>query len=251
MRNVQHFAFICLIAMTGCNAPAMWGKNAEEYLQKKGVRAEVIEKLVERQALTAAEVDMLMKFENESVKHLVGRNPGTPEQILRQLADDCREARWGVASNPKTPMDLLLSMRAQEKNSSLSIYLAQNPNTPSEILLEMCDNREIPLGAIAARPHCPLSVMREIADGENASDRWDLAKNPELPRNLFEALKEDPESQVRACLGTNPRIPKDILEDLLDDEDETVRNAAQRNHVYKRHYEEQQEKAREWSHAVE
>ncbi len=61
-------------------------------------------------------------------------------------------------------------------------------------------------------------LLKELAQAEDMSARWAVAKNPHTPREVLEKLAQDPINLVRALTATNPNTPKDILKSLFNDE---------------------------------
>lgn len=192
------------LLLGGCpmNTPPMYERDARVFLQSQGVEAELVTKLTRHEILTAAEVARLQDYDNVAVKHLLGANLGTPPELLTTLAKHSNfEVRTGVASNPKAPLPVLLSLRVPGRYDTVNLVLSGNPMLPQKVLREMYNTGEA--GVLG------------------------LARNPNLPEDMMRAIDERGDSLVRSTLARNPNLPRDLLEKYLDDE--TLRNNARAN----------------------
>lgn len=195
---------ISTLLLAGCNAPPMYEGNARAFLQAQGVDAALSEKLSRHETLTEAEVVMLQGYENIAVKHLLGANLGTPPELLAELARHPDfEVRTGVASNPKTPMAVLLSLRTPGRYTTLNGALSGNPMLPQKLLREMYNAGE--------------------------AEVLDLATNPNLPEDLMRAIDKKGDWLAHSQLASNPKLPRDLLDKYLADKNEAVRGRAQSN----------------------
>jgi hypothetical protein len=197
---------VALLLLTGClsNAPPMYGRDARQFLQAQGVEAELIDRLTRHETLTAEEVAGLAGYENIAVKHLLGANLGAPPEFLAELARHPHlEVRTGVASNPRAPMEVLLSLRVPGRYDTVNLALSGNPMLPQSLLREIYENGEAGL--------------------------LGLARNPNLPEDLMYAIDRRGDSLELAHLARNPRLPRDLLDKYLADNRPEIRNAAQVN----------------------
>lgn len=199
--------FVFLLAGAGCNAPPLYEKHAREFLQQQGVSAEIISRLTQRKRLAPAEVQQLAQYENVAVLHLLGANAGTPPAIISRLAGHRNfEVRTGIAVNPNTPLELLLSLREPGKYTTLNDMLARNPQLSPALLQEMYKNGETGFVSLGLNPNCPPEIMREIARKGNEIDRAWLARNPNLPPDLVQQLAQDESKLVRDYLHSSPNF---------------------------------------------
>lgn len=111
-------------------------------------------------------------------------------------------ARWAVAKNPHTPVEVLRHLSADPINLVRAL-VASNPSTPSDVLEKFFSDEKI------------------VRDG--------LSGNPNTPPKLLKILCDDNDKMVRMRLAENRAAPKEILTSLLSDSDPDVSKAAQAN----------------------
>ncbi len=111
-------------------------------------------------------------------------------------------ARWAVAKNPHTPVEVLRHL-ALDPINLVRALVATNPSTPSDILEKFFNDEKI------------------VRDG--------LSGNQNTPVKLLKILVDDNDKMVRMRLAENRSAPKEIIESLLKDSDNDVTKAAQAN----------------------
>ena len=111
-------------------------------------------------------------------------------------------ARWAVAKNPHTPVEVLRHLSADPINLVRAL-VAANPSTPSDVLEKFFSDEKI------------------VRDG--------LSGNPNTPAKLLKILTDDNDKMVRMRLAENRSAPADIITLLLNDSDPDVSKAASAN----------------------
>jgi hypothetical protein len=111
-------------------------------------------------------------------------------------------ARWAVAKNPHTPIEVLRHLSADPINLVRAL-VASNPSTPSDVLEKFFSDEKI------------------VRDG--------LSGNPNTPPKLLKILCDDNDKMVRMRLAENRSAPKEIITSLLKDTDPDVSKAAEAN----------------------
>jgi len=111
-------------------------------------------------------------------------------------------ARWAVAKNPHTPVEVLRHLSTDSINLVRAL-VASNPSTPSDVLEKFFSDEKI------------------VRDG--------LSGNPNTPAKLLKILCDDNDKMVRMRLAENRSAPKEIITLLLNDTDHDVMKAAQAN----------------------
>lgn len=111
-------------------------------------------------------------------------------------------ARWAVAKNPHTPVEVLRHLSTDSINLVRAL-VAANPSTPSDVLEKFFSDEKI------------------VRDG--------LSGNPNTPPKLLKILCDDNDKMVRMRLAENRAAPKEIITLLLNDTDFDVSKAAQAN----------------------
>lgn len=111
-------------------------------------------------------------------------------------------ARWAVAKNPHTPIEVLRHL----SNDSINLVralVAANPSTPSDVLEKFFNDEKI------------------VRDG--------LSGNPNTPAKLLKILTDDNDKMVRMRLAENRSAPQEVITLLLNDTDPDVVKAAEAN----------------------
>ncbi len=111
-------------------------------------------------------------------------------------------ARWAVAKNPHTPVDVL-SFLASDDVNLVRALVATNPSTPPEVLEKFFNDEKI------------------VRDG--------LSGNPNTPTKLLKILANDNDKMVRMRLAENRTAVSDVISMLLEDSDPDVAKAAEVN----------------------
>ncbi len=111
-------------------------------------------------------------------------------------------ARWAVAKNPHTPVEVLRHLAGDSVNLVRAL-VATNPSTPGDVLEKFFSDEKI------------------VRDG--------LSGNPNTPAKLLKVLADDNDKMVRMRLAENRAAPKEIVSLLLSDNDPDVAKAAEVN----------------------
>jgi len=135
------------------------------------------------------------------------REKGYSETMVELLCDIAENpvdmgARWAVAKNPHSPVEVLTKLSHDEINLVRAL-VATNPSTPAKVLEKFFTDEKI------------------VRDG--------LSGNPNTPYKLLKILLNDNDKMVRMRLAENSNAPKELLEELLKDSDANVVLAAQAN----------------------
>jgi hypothetical protein len=210
---------LCALLLAGCNEPPRYSSDALEFLRSRGVDYALAKKLTKRQPLTEDEVTTLQVYDNIAVKHLLGANLGTPSELLTVLAKHPHfEVRTGVASNPNTPLPVLLSLRVKGRYDTVNTVLAGNPMLPQSVLREMYNAGEGSESSFASNPNLPEDLMRKIDKNNDFSNmnRISLASNPKLPRDLLDKYLVDKNEAIRGHARSNPKLPQEILREMYN-----------------------------------
>jgi hypothetical protein len=123
-------------------------------------------------------------------------------ELLSDLAQNPIDmsARWAVAKNPHTPVEIL-ELLAKDDINLVRALVATNPNTPTHILDSLFSDEKI------------------VRDG--------LSGNPNTSEKLLNILCDDSDKMVRLRLAENSAVPKPILIKLSKDMDIDVAKAAE------------------------
>lgn len=158
---------------------------------------------------------------SSELEQLVAKNPYTPADLLRKLADsDNAIACKNIAANPNTPTDVLLKLGAKFPQQLLNnpvffLVLLENPNLVNEMPI-------LTLLGILKQERVPAFLF------EQAVNRINLAQQGDDPlADLFNReIEETEDSKIGAVLGMNAETPKTVLEKLVQSQNPTLQEIA-------------------------
>lgn len=169
-------------------------------------------------------LEVLANDESAWVRELVAENSDTPLEILVKLANDSnREVKAKVAGNLNTPTAVLESLGLEE-----GIFNARNPNTPGSVLAkavsqmrgdELADFLKHPV----SNSQMPASTLEQLANSNNDSIRYQVAKHPNTPASALEKLAGDSDIYTIMNVASHRNTPPQILEQLAANSDYTTR----------------------------
>ena len=138
------------------------------------------------------------------------KNPGTPPEVLRQLA--LQPAESDGENDPHRGVHCEIAKRP-DLDEETALILARNPS-------------EHVRGALAGNPEgVPHGASLLLASDRDEEVRLRLAGNEKLGAEAFEVLAKDEDASVRAGLTLNPAIPQPILTGFLNDPSPAVQMA--------------------------
>lgn len=177
---------------------------------------------------------------------------------MKQLArDEDISIRYGVADNPKAPLEILKSF-ATDDSERIRFFVARNPNTPSKILEQLANDLDNSVReTIAKNPNTPIEILELLANDSDNSVRESVSENPNCTRQIKETifknfakletpsfsrvalfLSDYAESSVlaensnsiswleRYAIAQNPKTPQSTLKILAQDGNRIVRATA-------------------------
>ncbi len=175
-------------------------------------------------------IQYLCRLEDYKLREIVASSPGTPSDVLRQLAKDKNnDVRAAVAGNPNTPPEVLHRL-AEDEDMSVRAAVAGNPNTPPQVLRFLVEDEDEGVRAAMARnPNTPSEVLRHLAKADKWWVRMAVAGNPNTPPEVLCQLAEDKPCEMRQAVAGNPNTPPEVLHHLAEDEVWNVRAAVAGN----------------------
>jgi len=115
-------------------------------------------------------------------------------------------ARWAVAKNPHTPVDVLRHL-ANDSINLVRALVATNPSTPADVLEKFFNDEKIVRDGLSGNPHTPSKLLKIFVDDNDKMVRMRLAENRGAPHDVIESLLNDNDIDVtkaaRANLDTN------------------------------------------------
>jgi hypothetical protein len=224
--------------------------------------AEAVRAYRARPALHAAYSSFLLRSGNNHVLARVAVHPRTPEEVLLVLVGDTDgSVRWrawrhpafqpetlrrlaqsgdpairnGVASNERTPPDVL---RTLAQDPAMDGALQQNRSLPDDavgpVLRRLFAAQQGPFteysrATIARHERAPGDLLDEMSRDPTPVVREAVAFNARTPLESLERLTTDPEPMVRRGVAGNRSAPPALLEALVNDPHELVRSMAKGN----------------------
>lgn len=161
--------------------------------------------LKEAATLATTEPAVRALYDNPDVRkspvvlQALARNQHCPADVLRTLASKRGDVRFAVASNPRTPPDVLRWVR---RDKSVHGALASNPSTPPD-------------------------VLAMLSTQETGFTKHDVALNPSTPTDVLVTLSQDTNDFVVFGVIENPSTPQDLLVTISQDARRNVRDFAQ------------------------
>jgi hypothetical protein len=104
-------------------------------------------------------------------------------------------ARWAVAKNPHTPVEVLEMLAGDEVNLVRAL-VATNPSTPPQILEKFFSDEKIVRDGLSGNPATPAKLLKILADDNDKMVRMRLAENEGAPSDILQALTNDNDPDV-------------------------------------------------------
>ncbi len=115
-------------------------------------------------------------------------------------------ARWAVAKNPHTPTEVLRFLADDEVNLVRAL-VATNPSTPSDILERFFSDEKIVRDGLSGNPNTPQKLLKILADDSDKMVRMRLAENPGCSKEILNNLLKDSDPDV--CKAAEVNLGKD------------------------------------------
>lgn len=128
----------------------------------------------------------------------------TMVELLRDLASNPADmgARWAVAKNPHTPVDVLTKLSTDEVNLVRAL-VATNPSTPAKILEGFFSDEKIVRDGLSGNPATPIKLLKILADDADKMVRMRLAENTNAPLDILKTLTNDSDANVAKAAEVN------------------------------------------------
>jgi pentose-5-phosphate-3-epimerase len=128
----------------------------------------------------------------------------TMVELLRDIAYNPIDmgARWAVAKNPHTPIEVLRTL-AKDKVNLVRALVATNPSTPADILESFFSDEKIVRDGLSGNPNTPVKILQILADDNDKMVRMRLAENQNAPKEILNTLLSDSDENVALAAKTN------------------------------------------------
>jgi pentose-5-phosphate-3-epimerase len=111
-------------------------------------------------------------------------------------------ARWAVAKNPHTPVEVLRHL-AQDDVNLVRALVATNPSTPSDVLEKFFSDEKIVRDGLSGNPNTPVKLLKILADDSDKMVRMRLAENRAAPKEILDMLLADGDPNVAKAAEVN------------------------------------------------
>ncbi len=111
-------------------------------------------------------------------------------------------ARWAVAKNPHTPIEVLRHLANDDVNLVRAL-VAANPSTPSDVLEKFFSDEKIVRDGLSGNPNTPAKLLKILTDDNDKMVRMRLAENRSAPRDIIELLLKDIDADVIKAAEAN------------------------------------------------
>jgi len=125
-------------------------------------------------------------------------------ELLRDIAINPVDmgARWAVAKNPHTPVDVLRIL-AKDGINLVRALVATNPSTPADVLETFFSDEKIVRDGLSGNPSTPVKLLKILADDNDKMVRMRLAENSDAPTDILASLLNDSDPDVAKAAEVN------------------------------------------------
>lgn len=111
-------------------------------------------------------------------------------------------ARWAVAKNPHTPVEVLTHLSSDPINLVRAL-VAANPSTPSDVLEKFFSDEKIVRDGLSGNPNTPAKLLKILCDDNDKMVRMRLAENRSAPKEIISTLTNDTDNDVSKAALAN------------------------------------------------
>lgn len=111
-------------------------------------------------------------------------------------------ARWAVAKNPHTPTEVLRHL-ANDPINLVRALVATNPATPGDVLEKFFSDEKIVRDGLSGNPNTPAKLLKVLADDNDKMVRMRLAENRSAPKEVVSLLLKDTDPDVAKAAEMN------------------------------------------------
>lgn len=111
-------------------------------------------------------------------------------------------ARWAVAKNPHTPSEVLRFLANDEVNLVRAL-VATNPSTPAEVLEKFFGDEKIVRDGLSGNPNTPAKLLKVLTGDSDKMVRMRIAENTGASADILNILMDDSDPDVSMAARTN------------------------------------------------
>lgn len=125
-------------------------------------------------------------------------------QLLIDIASNPVDmgARWAVAKNPHTPVEVLRHL-SNDAINLVRALVAANPSTPSDVLEKFFNDEKIVRDGLSGNPNTPAKLLKILTDDNDKMVRMRLAENRSAPNEIISLLLNDTDPDVVKAASAN------------------------------------------------
>jgi len=173
-------------------------EQALERLKEKRLPLEEVEKIYQtfqNDKEVEAMVAMNLSLRTSVYDRTKGESPIMTRLLVALSQSEDMGARWAVAKNPHTPVEILTRLARDEINLVRAL-VATNPNTPETLLEKLFEDEKIVRDGLSGNPSTPPHILEALARDEDKLVRLRVAENPATPLQTLQKLRHDPDRDV-------------------------------------------------------
>jgi hypothetical protein len=186
----------------------MTQESIYEALENKNLDIEKVNEIFE-QHIGTEEIESMVAMNlslRTSVYDRSLEQSDTMTNLLVKLSDSSSmEARWAVAKNPHTPLDILEKLSG-DKINLVRALVATNPLTPTKILDKFFFDEKIVRDGLSGNGNTSLKILTVLADDSDKMVRLRVAENPKSSKEILQKLLKDKSEDV--CLAAQKHMEK-------------------------------------------
>lgn len=111
-------------------------------------------------------------------------------------------ARWAVAKNPHTPIEVLRHL-SNDPINLVRALVAANPSTPGDVLEKFFSDEKIVRDGLSGNPNTPAKLLKILCDDNDKMVRMRLAENRSAPKEIIALLLNDIDPDVSKAASAN------------------------------------------------
>lgn len=184
-------------------------ETALDELSDKTLEIEKVEQIYKQfigDKVVESKVAMNLSMKTSVYDKELGYSKTMVNLLIDLSKSESMEARWAVAKNPHTPVEIL-ELLSNDKINLVRALVATNPNTPSQILPKFFSDEKIVRDGLSGNPNTPQKYLNLLADDNDKMVRLRVAENPSTSKEILKKLSLDTQKDVQ--IASTKRLEKE------------------------------------------
>jgi len=176
----------------------MTKEEALQKLEDKNLPFEIVKEIYvsfKEDQQVVSQIAMNLSLRTSVYDPSKGKHPIMTELLIELSNAQDMGARWAVAKNPHTPMEILKKLANDEVNLVRAL-VATNPNTPQEILERLFEDEKIVRDGLSGNINAPSHILEQLSKDSDKLVRLRVAENPSTPTHVLQQMCNDPDIDV-------------------------------------------------------